>query len=150
MQWFYLSLKSSASLGRASPEDVHHDVCEEQVRLLVERGVQEMQAELLEQLLVPSCLPGLHLRLIFGDLLVVVLRPIAEYRLHEYDEATGLDTCLHLEQDSLEIFTMQVAEAPDAQDAIIPNLGPEVVLDESLVADEISRHLGDHLVGPIK
>ena len=104
----------------------------------------------MEQLLVPSSLPGLHLRLIFGDLFLVFLRHFAEYWLHEHDEATGLDTCLHLEQYRLEIFTMQVAEAPDAQDAVIPNLGPEVVLDESLVAYDISRHLGDHLVGPIK
>jgi hypothetical protein len=104
----------------------------------------------LEQLLVPSSLPGLHLRLFFGDLLLVLLRLFAEYWLHEHDEATGLDTGLHLEQDRLEVFAMQVAEAPDAQDAVIPSFGPEVVLDESLVADDISRHLGDHLVGPIK
>ena len=104
----------------------------------------------MEQLLVPSSLPGLHLRLFFGDLLLVFRRLIAEYWLHEHDEATGLDTGLHLEQDRLEVFTMQIAEAPDAQDAVIPNLGPEVVLDESLVADDISRHLSDHLVGPIK
>ena len=45
---------------------------------------------------------------------------------------------------------MKVTEAPDAQDAVIPTLGPKVVLDESLVADDISRHLRNHLVGPIK
>ena len=150
MRWCHRALTSSDSLGRTSLEYEHHDVGEELVRLLVERGGQELQVELLEQLLVPSSLPGLHLRLIFGDLFLVVLRHFAEYWLHEHDVATGLDTCLHLEQDRLEFFAMQVAEAPDAQDAVIPSLKPEVVLDESLVADDISWHLGNHLVGPIK
>ena len=150
MLWCHRALTSSVSLGCASLEYKHHDVVEEQVRLLVERGVQELQVELLEQLLVPSSLSSLHLRLIFGDLPLVDLGTFAEHWLHEHDEATGLDTGLHLEQHRLEIFTMQVAEAPDAQDAVIPTLEPEVVLDESLVADDMSRHLGDHLVGPIK
>ena len=97
MQWFYRSLTSSASLGRASLEYVHHDVGEEPVRLLVERGVQELQAKLLEQVLVPSCLPGLDLRLSFSDLLLVGRRLIYEHRLHEHDEATGLDAGLHPE-----------------------------------------------------
>ena len=116
----------------------------------MEPGFQELQAELLEQLLVPSSLPGLHLRLFFGDLLLVFLTLFFDHRLHEYDASTSLETCLHLEQDCLEELTMEIAEAPDAQDAVIPTLGPEVVLDESFVPDDISRHLGDHLVGPVQ
>ena len=117
---------------------------------MVELGFHELQAELPEQLLVPSCLPGIHLRLFFGDLLLVFLRLFFEHRLHEYDASASLETCLHLEQDCLEVLAMEVAEAPDAQDAVIPTLGPEVVLDESFVPDDISRHLGDHLFGPVQ
>jgi hypothetical protein len=101
MQWCHLALNLSASIGCISLENVDLNVGEEPFRPLVELDVQELQAELLEQLDVAAGLPGLHLRLIFGNILLVGFRLFFEHWLHEYDVSSSFKTSLHLVEDCL-------------------------------------------------
>ena len=96
----------------------------------------DLDAQSLELALVPALFPGLFVPAVLIPLDRLMNGVFGEYRLHEYDVAQFLDALLHAGQSIQESLAPQVAEAPDAQDAVVLVHRPLKVLDlEEVLGD---------------
>ena len=112
--------------------------------------IEEADALSFELRHVPVTLPDLHALSLLNKIFFVAVSIVHQHRLLENDVTDFLDALLHASEGILQGYALQVAKAPDANDAVVVVIRPLEVFDVLLVLRHAFGHALHHFLRAVQ